>query len=87
VALEYAGRMAEISVFLRMTAGRNGDEPMLRKTDGTPWKKGEQVRPIAAAIKAAKISPTISFHGLHSFASQFVSSGASLPQDFLQICT
>jgi integrase len=59
-----------IVFFTRLTAGRSGGELMLRKADGRAWGVGHQVRPIAEAVKRAKISPTISFHGLrHSYAS------------------
>jgi integrase len=65
--------------FKRLTAGRPGDEIMLRKPDGTAWQKSEQARPMAAAVERAKISPPISFHGLrHTYASLAVSNGVSL---------
>jgi integrase len=59
-----------IAFFRQLTAGRSGSELMLRKADGGVWGIGHQVRPIAEAVKQAKISPTITFHGLrHSYAS------------------
>jgi integrase len=63
----------------QITAGRAGDEVMLRKADGAAWKKSEQLRPMAAAVKRAKISPLISFHGLrHTYASLAVMAGVPL---------
>jgi integrase len=63
--------------FKQLTAGRAGDEVMLRKADGTPWKRSEQSRPMTAAVKRAKVTPSISFHGLrHSYASLAVMSRA-----------
>jgi integrase len=65
--------------FRQITAGRAGDEVMLRKPDGTAWKRSEQLRPMAAAVKNAKISPRCSFHALrHSYASLAVMAGVPL---------
>jgi integrase len=65
--------------FRQITAGRAGDEVMLRKADGTAWKRSEQLRPMAAAVENAKISPPISFHGLrHTYASLAVMEGVPL---------
>ena len=59
-----------IAFFRQLTAGRSGGELMLRRADGGVWGVGHQTRPIADAVKQAKISPTITFHGLrHSYAS------------------
>jgi integrase len=65
--------------FREITAGRAGDEIMLRKANGTAWAKSEQARPMRAAVERAKIRPAISFHILrHSFASLLVQNGAPL---------
>ena len=62
--------------FAELTAGRSGDEVMLRKADGAAWEKSHQLRPMAEAVKRAKIKPSISFHGLrHSWASLSVMAG------------
>lgn len=59
-----------IRFFQQLCAGRAGNEIMLRKADGTAWGFANQVRPMAEAVKRAKISPPISFHGLrHTWAS------------------
>ena len=56
--------------FAELTAGRSGDEVMLRKPDGSAWRASHQLRPMAEAVNRAKIKPAISFHGLrHSWAS------------------
>jgi integrase len=65
--------------FRQITAGSAGDEIMLRKADGTAWKRSEQLRPMAAAVQNAKITPPISFHGLrHTYASLAVMEGVPL---------
>jgi integrase len=56
--------------FAELTAGHSGDEVMLRKADGTRWQMSHQLRPMAEAVKRARIKPKISFHGLrHTWAS------------------
>jgi integrase len=65
--------------FRQITAGRAGDEVMLRKADGAAWKRSEQLRPMVAAVERAKICPPISFHGLrHTYASLAVMEGVPL---------
>ena len=41
--------------FSRFADGRAGDEIMLIKADGTAWGRSEQLRPMAAAVRAARI--------------------------------
>jgi len=61
--------------FAELTAGRTGDEPMFRKQ----WNPSHQLRPMAEAVKTAKIKPAISFHGLrHTWASLAVMNGMPL---------
>ena len=68
-----------VAFFRQLAAGRSGEEVMLKKADGAAWKKSEQLRPMAAAVGRAKISPPISFHGLrHSYASLAVMEGVPL---------
>jgi len=68
-----------IALFLRLAAGRGGDEFMLRKADGSAWGKGQQNRPLADACKRAGIVPAINFHALrHTYASLSVMAGAPL---------
>jgi integrase len=68
-----------VALFKRLTAGRGGDDVMLRKADGTAWKRSEQLRPMAAAVQNARITPPISFHGLrHTYASLAVMEGVPL---------
>jgi integrase len=65
--------------FHEITLGRPGDEAMLRKADGTSWGMGNQLRPMADAVRRAKIKPAVSFHGLrHTWASLSVMNGVPL---------
>lgn len=56
--------------FEQITAGRAGDEIMLRRADGGPWQKSQQAAPMAEACRMAKIVPPVGIHALrHSYAS------------------
>ena len=71
IALTDEGR----AFFERLTAGRNGAEPMLVGQ----WGPSHQLRPMAEAVARAKIEPRITFHGLrHSWASHAVMNGVPL---------
>ncbi len=70
IALTDEGR----AFFARLTAGRAGAELMFG-----PLGKSHQLRPMAAAVAAARIEPRISFHGLrHTWASLAVMNGVPL---------
>ena len=65
--------------FMRIAAGREADEPMLIREDGSRWGECHQIRPMREACEAAKIAPPVSFHCLrHSFASLAIMNGAPL---------
>ena len=67
-------------LFDRLSAGRKGSEPLLARAQGLEWKPSDQLRPMAEAVKAGKIDPPITFHGLrHTYASLAVMKGAPLP--------
>jgi integrase len=66
------------ALFEHLTAGRARDELIFRKVDGSGWGKDDTTRPLAAAVKLAKIKP-ISIHGLrHTWASLSVMAGMPL---------
>jgi integrase len=68
-----------IAFFKQLTAGRGGDEALLRKASGEPWGKSHQIPLMARACARAKLKPSISFHGLrHTYASLTVMAGAPL---------
>jgi integrase len=65
--------------FSQLTAGRAKHQMMLRRPNGQAWTKSLQSLPMARACERAKISPTISFHGLrHTYASLSVMAGVPL---------
>jgi integrase len=62
-----------------IVAGRAGDEPLLRKDDGSHWRKGQQLVPMAQACKRANIAPACGFHQLrHTYCSLAVMNGMPL---------
>jgi integrase len=57
-------------------AGRTGGEMMLLRDDGRPWGSSHQQRPLAAACRAARVEPPMTFNGLrHTWASQRIMRG------------
>lgn len=70
---------AGIALFAVLTTGRASDAPMFARTDGAPWGKNHQQRPLAEACKRAKITPALRFHeARHSYASVLAQAGADL---------
>lgn len=68
-----------IALFRQLSVGRVGSDLMIRKADGTPWRKSAQDRPMRDACKRAKIKLRINFHGLrHTYASHAVMNGVPL---------
>jgi integrase len=64
------------ALFREIALGRSGDDLMLRKSDGTAWRKSNQFRPMNEAVERAKIKPAINFHGLrHTWASLAMMGG------------
>jgi len=54
-----------------LAAGRPGSARLFLRSNGKPWGKSEQRRPLVAACTAAKIDPPVNFHGLrHTYASR-----------------
>jgi integrase len=65
-----------IALFKRWTAGRSNGDPIFQNA-GQPWKSTQ--KPMAAACKAARIEPAVSFHILrHTWASLAVMNGVPL---------
>lgn len=68
-----------VKFFRQLCAGRAGDQLIFRKSEGQPWLKSHQSRPMIDACERAKITPRIGFHGLrHTYASLHVKNGARL---------
>jgi integrase len=67
------------ALFARLTAGRHGHELIFSKAGGDLFAKSHQVRPMAEAVRRAKITPAVSFHSLrHTWASLAVMAGMPL---------
>jgi integrase len=65
--------------FRQVCVGRAGTELIFTKASGGPWARAHQFRPMADAVKRAKISPAVGFHGLrHTWASLSVMAGMPL---------
>jgi integrase len=65
-----------VALFRELSAGRNGNEPLIRRAKGSAFRPNDQAIPMAAAVKRARITPPISFHGLrHTWASLAVMNG------------
>lgn len=65
-----------IALFRELCAGRGGNEPLIRRADSSAYRANDQALPMTAAVKRAKIAPTITFHGLrHTWASLAVMNG------------
>jgi integrase len=68
-----------VTFFEQICTGRSGDELMLLRDDGSPWKYSNVSWPMAAAVARATIAPRITFHGLrHTCASLAIMGGVSL---------
>ena len=68
-----------VALFRQLTAGKTGDELIVHKANGGAWGPSEQWRFMGFAVKRAKITPSISFHGLrHTWASLSVMGGMPL---------
>jgi len=64
-----------VKFFARVCTGRSGDEVMLRRK----WNKTEQQRKMRETLARAKITPSITFHGLrHTYASHSIMGGVPL---------
>lgn len=75
VALTQEGR----DFFAALAAGKPGSTRLFVRASGRPWAKSEQQRPLAAACAAAKIDPSVNFHGLrHTYASRLAVKGVPL---------
>lgn len=65
--------------FERITAGRRRTDPMFPHPSGGRWGKSQQLRPMEAAVAAARIDTPASFHTLrHTYASHAVMAGVPL---------
>jgi integrase len=68
-----------IGLFTQITANRDAEEKVFLRSNGKPWKKSEQFRPMNDACKAAEIED-VTFHILrHTYASHCLKNGMPMP--------
>jgi integrase len=73
----------EVAFFEGQTKGKQLDDFMFLRSDGTEWKKDHQRERMKEACKAAKIKQHITFHNLrHTFASLLAMNGTQ--QELIQ---
>jgi integrase len=69
-----------VDLFRDLTIGKSGDALIFTRSGGRPWGASNQAYCMKAAIKRAKITPSLGFHALrHTYASLSVMGGMSLP--------
>jgi integrase len=65
--------------FAMQAAGKAGGARLFLRSNGRPWNKSEQARPLAAACSAARIESPVNFHGLrHTYATRLAMKGVPL---------
>jgi len=68
-----------IALFRELCAGRAGDEHLLCRDSGQPWKTSQQAVPMREACEHARIAPAAAFHCFrHTYASLCVMNGMPL---------
>jgi integrase len=71
-----------IAFFARLTQGRAAKDCIFMRSNGKPWKKSEQKRPMDEACKAAEVAG-VTFHILrHTYASHALMN--QMPLEVLQ---
>jgi integrase len=69
-----------VALFRDLTIGKSGDALILTRADGQPWGESNQLVRMSQAVRRAKITPVVTFHGLrHSYASLAVMGGMPMP--------
>jgi integrase len=68
-----------IQFFEQLTVGKIMSEFAFTRSNGSPWRKNYQVRPLEIACQTAKITPAISFHILrHTYGSLLAMRGVPI---------
>lgn len=68
-----------VRFFAQMIAGRARDALVFQRSIGRGWRKSEQLRPMLAACKRARITPPVGFHVLrHTHGSWLAMKGTPL---------
>ena len=65
--------------FERAAVGNEPGQLLFVRSDGKPWGKSQQTRPLQRACEAAQIDPAVSFHILrHTYASRLAMQGVPM---------
>lgn len=65
--------------FAASAAGKKRSDLVFRRSDGAPWGRSHQSRPLREACARAKVVPAIGFHILrHTYASRLVMRGVPM---------
>ncbi len=68
-----------VKFFSDAAVGKGMSDHLFTRSDGSPWKRAQQQRPMQRACLAANIDPPKSFHILrHSYATALISAGVSI---------
>ena len=68
-----------VTFFQELTADKQHDDQVLKRSNGALWKHSDQYRAINAASAAAEITPAIGFHILrHTYASWLAMKGVPM---------
>lgn len=68
-----------VQFFGGLAKARGSDEPLLAREGSLPWKSSEQIRPMAAAVKAAQLPSETCLYSLrHAHASLALRNGANI---------
>jgi integrase len=68
-----------VTFFTSVAAGKEPNDLLLPKADGTTWGKNHHTRPMADAVAVAKLPPGVTIYALrHTHASQSILAGMNL---------
>lgn len=68
-----------VDFFIGITAGRNPDDWLLPKDDGSTWGKNHHIRPMKDAVERAELSAETTIYALrHTYASQSILANMNL---------
>jgi integrase len=71
-----AGAMA---LFTRLAKGRGPADPLIRTAEGGPWTPSLHLRPVAAAVAAARLDPATTYYALrHSYITGALDAGVPI---------
>ncbi|MGA9602336.1 MAG: tyrosine-type recombinase/integrase [Methylocystis sp.] len=68
-----------VDFFKKLAAGRDPDESLFVRSDGSRWKRSDQTRPVKDALAKAGLAPEGSIYALrHTYVSRAIEGGVPL---------